>query len=160
LVGGGDDLELFGRLVIALVTFRELNDRWLAALAGGTYEPTPTTPLDRSSDGVHLLFKLVDAPEVSNQSLLEGTIGELSTIFACWRKILPKEGMIDVTSSVEFQRGLQSNQVLGTSSLMQGILCRVQTIHVGLVVFGMVKLHDLLRDVWFEGLNAQPDPTC
>jgi hypothetical protein len=43
---------------------------------------------------------------------------------------------------------------------LQGILCRVQTIHVSLVMFGVVKLHDLLRDVWFEGLNAQPDPKC
>lgn len=37
---------------------------------------------------------------------------------------------------------------LGFSDLFQ---CAVESIHVGLVVVLMVYLHDLTRDVWFEG---------
>ena len=40
---------------------------------------------------------------------------------------------------------------------MEGRLCSVQTVHVGLVVFAMVKFHDIFRDVWLKGLNAQPN---
>ena len=78
-----------------------------------TYEPTPATTLNSSSDGVHPLLEVLDAAEVSNQGLLQGTVRELSAILVGWRKVLPEEGMIDVTSSVELQRGLQSDEFLG-----------------------------------------------
>lgn len=124
-----------------------------------TYEPTPATTLDSSSNGVHLLFEVFDAAKVSDKGLLQGTIWELSAIRVGWRKVLPKEGMVDVTSTVELQRGLQRDDLLGSFGMGEGRLRSVQTVHVGLVVFGVVKLHDLLRDVWLEGLQVQPNPT-
>lgn len=83
------------------------------ALAETTYEPAPAAPLDSGSNGVHLPSELLDAPEVSNQSLLQGTVWELSAVLVGWRKVLPKEGMVDVPPSVELQRRLQSNELLG-----------------------------------------------
>jgi len=132
LVGCGDNLEFLGGLAVP--------------------EPAPATALDSSGNGVHLLLERFDAAEVSDQSLLQGAVWELPAMLVGRRKILPKEGMIDVTPSVKLQRGLQRDELLGTGSLGEGSLCRVQTIHVGLVVFAMVKLHDLFRDVRFESV--------
>ena len=125
-----------------------------------TYEPTPATTLNSSSNGVHPLFEVFDAAKVSDKSLLQGTIWELSAVHIGWRKVLPKEGMVDVTSTVELQRRLQRDDLLGSFSLGEGHLRSVQTVHVGLVVLGVVKLHNLLRDVWLEGLRVQPNPTA
>jgi hypothetical protein len=33
-----------------------------------------------------------------------------------------------------------------------GLLCRVETIHIGLVMFLVVESHDLLRDIGLKGL--------
>ena len=57
-------------------------------------------------------------------------------------------------SSVELQRGLQYDELLGSCGLGEGILRRVQTVNVGLMMLAMVKFHDFLRDVWLEGLHA------
>lgn len=132
LVGSGDDLKLLGGLIVA--------------------EPTPTAALDGSSDTVHLTFELFKAAKVSNQRLLQRPVWEFSAILVRWRQVLPKEGMVDVTSSVELQSGLQSNEFLRGRSLMKGGLCRVQTVHIGLVVLSVMKFHDLLRDVWFKSV--------
>lgn len=124
------------------------------AVVETTYKPTPATALDSSSNGVHPLFEFFNAAKVRDESLLKGAVRELPAMLVSWRKVLPKERMVDVTSSVELQRGLQRDAFLWSSGPEEGGLCRVQTVHIGLVVFGVVEFHDLLRDVRFEGLHA------
>ena len=68
--------------------------------------------------------------------------------------------MVDVTSAVELDGGLKSDQLsdgrrgLGLrGEVGDGGFGGVEVGDVGLVVLGVVELHDVLDDVGFEGLG-------
>ena len=56
------------------------------------------------------------------------------------------------TSSVEFQCRLQRDLLFGTFRLCVLLLSCVETVNVGLMMFGVVQLHYLFGDVWLKGL--------
>lgn len=68
-------------------------------------------------------------------------------------EVLPEEGVVDVTTAVEVeQRGLRSGS-LGVAlglSLGEGLDGSVEAVDIGLMVLGVVKLHDLAGDVGLE----------
>lgn len=59
------------------------------------------------------------------------------------------EGDSHVTSAVKFESGLKTDDALDITlglKLCEGFLGSVEVGHVGLVVFGMVEVHNLRRD--------------
>lgn len=62
-----------------------------------------------------------------------------------------------MTSTVEFQSRLQPNLTLDISArdqLVQTLFGRVEAIDVGLVVFGVMEVHDVFGYRRLEGLRA------
>lgn len=57
-----------------------------------------------------------------------------------------------LTSSVELERRLQRDALLGRGRLRVRLLGRVQSVHVRLVVLLVVELHDLAGDEGLEGV--------
>ena len=83
------------------------------------------------------------------QSYLQFPGGLSASSVLAWCKVLPEQGVIDVSTTVEVDQWLQGN--LGGNILL--FLCRgdlfggsVEAVDVGLVVVLVVKLHDLARD--------------
>lgn len=68
-------------------------------------------------------------------------------------KVLPEQGVVEVTTTVEVQqRSLSSSSLviaLGLS-IADGLNGSVVAVDVGLVVLGVVELHDLTGDVRLE----------
>ena len=54
------------------------------------------------------------------------------------------------TTPIKLERSLQPNPLLRTLRLRIRLLSTIQPIHIRLVMFGMMKRHDLFGDVWFE----------
>jgi hypothetical protein len=57
-----------------------------------------------------------------------------------------------LTTTVKLECGLEGDTLLGSLRLCVGLLGSVESIHVGLVMLLVVKLHDLARDVRLEGI--------
>lgn len=57
-----------------------------------------------------------------------------------------------ITSSIELESGLKGNALLRGRCLCIRCLSGVQCINVGLVVLGVVKHHDLVRDIRLKGI--------
>lgn len=60
--------------------------------------------------------------------------------------------IITITSAVEPERGLQSNLFASRGSLDVCLLRSIKAVDIGLMVLGVMKLHDLSRDVGFQCL--------
>jgi hypothetical protein len=58
------------------------------------------------------------------------------------------------TTAIKLQRSLQSNLLFGPLSFRIALLSSVQAIDVSLMMFRVMQLHYLLRDVRFEGLGT------
>lgn len=116
-------------------------------------EPAPAGALDRASHRVHLLLERVHAPEVRHQRVLERPRRELASTRARGREVLPEERVVDVPTAVKLERRLQPDLVLGRGRLGVRLLCRVQAVHVRLVVLLVVKFHDLARDMRLKSLH-------
>lgn len=69
-------------------------------------------------------------------------------------EVFPEKGVVDVAAAVEVEEGRLggggAGVVLG-QGLGQGLGGRVEAVDVGLVVLGVVQLHDLARNVGLEG---------
>lgn len=81
-------------------------------------------------------------------------VGLTTAISAGRGEVLPEERVVDVATAVEVDQGSLSSS-LGIVALGVGILdgleSSVEAVDVGLVVLGVVKLHDLCRDVGLKG---------
>lgn len=75
----------------------------------GVSQPSPTGSLDGSSRSRELGLELVEATKVSVDGLLQGTVLQLSTTFADGSQVLPEEGVVDVTTTVELDGLLGGN---------------------------------------------------
>jgi hypothetical protein len=60
--------------------------------------------------------------------------------------------IITITSAIEPERGLQSNLFASRGRFDVCLLCSIEAVDIGLMVLGMMKLHDLSRDVGFQCL--------
>ena len=69
-----------------------------------TYAPAPSRALDSGSRGVELFLEVVHGAETLHDSILEGTVAEDTTatftLRVGRRKVLPEEGVVDVTCIV------------------------------------------------------------
>lgn len=170
LIRGGDHLELLGGLVEALENHQRNNQVgqtfplfWRRRALGTTHQPTPSRPLDSRRLGVHLLLESLKPTEILLDLAFEfPTRLDLGLLTSRRCQIAPKQRMIDVTASVEFQGRLQGDDLLGGFGrsvtglkLAQRFDRGVQAVHVGLMMLGVVKLHDLLGDRGFQGLSSR-----
>ncbi|CAG8587315.1 13967_t:CDS:2 [Acaulospora colombiana] len=57
-----------------------------------------------------------------------------------------------LTATVELDGGLESDPLLGGAGSRIGLFSLVQGVDIGLMVFLMVEDHDLLDNVWLEGI--------
>jgi hypothetical protein len=64
----------------------------------------------------------------------------------------PQQEFDVITSSVELKSGLKGNALFGGRCFCIRRLGGVQRVNVGLVVLGVVKHHDLVRDIRFKGI--------
>ena len=68
---------------------------------GKAYEPAPAGTLDTSGGGVEFLLEVVEGSESLGDGLLEGTLGEGTTVALTLglgtSKVLPEEGVVDVS---------------------------------------------------------------
>lgn len=84
----------------------------------------------------------------------ELALGLTTTALAVGGKVLPEQRVVDMATTVEVEerslrsRGLGITLVLGLGESVGG---SVEAVDVGLMVLGVVELHDLSGDVGFEG---------
>lgn len=116
-------------------------------------EPSPAATLDSSKSSIHLVLELLQAAVGVVDGSRQGTGRGLTTASALGSKVLPEEGVVQVTTTVEVDQGLESDLsgnvvlVLGLLELLNG---SVVAVDVGLMVVLVVKLHDLAGDGGLE----------
>lgn len=133
LVLGGDNLKL--------------------GVLGVESEPAPTGALDGGDGSVEAGLEVVERAKVTLNGLLEGTVLEGSTALAGGSKVLPEERVVDVTTTVELDGGLELDllaNVVGGDGRVVGLNGVVEVGDVKLVVLGVVDGHDLLGDGGLE----------
>jgi len=135
-------------------------------------EPAPTTPLNASGGRVERLLECVDGSKVALERRLQLAVFELATALLNRGEILPEERVIYVayvrskrerevrgwwmklTSAVELERWLKSDPLVRGGGLGVRLLGGIETVHIGLMVLGIVKLHDFGRYVRLQGLSG------
>jgi hypothetical protein len=117
-----------------------------------THQPAPAATLNGRRLRVQLLLEGVEPAKVALDELLELTPGELAALSVRGREVLPEEGVVDVPTTVELERGLERDALLGRARGRVLLLGRVQPSDVSLMVLGMVESHNLRRDVRLESL--------
>jgi len=135
LIGGCGNLQTFG--------------------GGVQSEPAPARSLDGRGGGVKLLLEGIEGTEVPGDGLTKGSIRQFaadSTVGTRLGQVLPEQGVVNVTTTIEFQSSLQGNSLLGGGSFLVSLGRGVKGVDVGLMVLRVVKLHDLLRDVGLESI--------
>jgi hypothetical protein len=113
-------------------------------------EPGPAGALDASEGSVGLLLERVEGAKVLLDSIQKLALGLTTTALAIGSKVLPEKRVVNMTTAVEVdQRSLGSSGlvVVLVLSLGEGVGSVVEAGDVGLVVLGVVKLHDLTGDV-------------
>jgi hypothetical protein len=60
--------------------------------------------------------------------------------------------VLRITSAVELECSLQSDSLASRGRLDVCLLCSIETVYIALMVLGVMKLHDLSRDVRFQCL--------
>lgn len=134
-------------------------------------KPSPTTTLDASQSGVHLLLELLEATVGGADSLRQSTRWGLTTTSALGSQVLPEEGVVQVATTVEVNCGLQSNlggDITLVLSLLELLNSGVVAGDIGVVVVLVVQLHDLAVDgglqgaivVWFSGQFGLSERLC
>lgn len=117
-------------------------------------EPSPSAALDAGQGGVHLVLELAEAAVGVVDGLSQGTRRGLTTTSALGSQVLPEEGVVQVTTTVEVDGGLEGNLGrdvtlgLGILQLLHGV---VVVGDVGFVVVVVVQLHDLAGDRGLQG---------
>jgi hypothetical protein len=145
---------------------KEVDERvmmvWGRKRQRGTYDPTPSGTLNPRRLGVHLLFQPFQSTEILVNELFEfPSTDDLAFLCSSRCQVFPKQRMVDMSSTVELDRGLKGDQL---SDGRWGLRLRgeggdggfrsVEVGYVRLVVFGMVELHDVLDDMRLEGLGG------
>ena len=131
-----------------------------STLSRGSYKPAPTRALNGGGDGIELLGKVLDGAEITFDSFFQGpvlentavTLDMLAVRGRC--EILPEEGMVDVTTTVEAKSRLEGDALFRGRCPGVVVFCSVEGIDVCLVMLVMVQLHDLCDDVWLECIVA------
>lgn len=92
--------------------------------------------------------------QFSIETHLQVSLGLTTTVLVRRGQILPEEGVVQVATAVEVQQrrdaGGLGKVTLGLS-LVDSVESAVQAGDIGLVVLGVVELHNLAGDVGFEG---------
>lgn len=117
-------------------------------------EPGPSTSLDTSESGVHLVLELVEAAVGVVDGRGESTRRGLTTASVLGSQVLPEERVVQVATTVEVDRGLEGNlgrNVALSLSLLELLNGSVVVVDVSLVVSLVVDLHDLTGDGGLEG---------
>jgi hypothetical protein len=116
-------------------------------------QPRPAGTLDACKCGVELLLELIETAVGVVDGSCERSGWRLTTALGGRCQVLPEESVVDVTSTVEVDHGLQSNLSpnivlrLRLGDLLAEVVVRCD---VGVVVVLVVKLHDLAGDVGLE----------
>jgi len=104
-------------------------------------EPCPAAALNSSESRVELLLHVIETTICAVDSLGQLAGWRLSTTLVLWRKVLPEQGVVEVTASVEVDERLNGDLCsyvvpsLGSSQLVGGVVVRV---HVCVVVLAVV----------------------
>lgn len=112
-------------------------------------EPSPAAALDTSKSSVDLRLELVKTAKGVVDGSCESTRRGLTTTSVLGGQVLPEERVVQVTTTVEVDGGLESNlsgNVALVLSLLELLNCGVVVVDVGVVVSLVVKLHDLTGD--------------
>lgn len=135
------------------------------------HDPGPATALDASESCIELFLHCVEAAVGRVDGLGQSARGRLTSASRLGRKVLPEEGVVDVAAygtrletivvryrcscrtSMKVDQRLSRNLGLNVASVLRlGHLFRrcIQRGDVGVVVLGVVKLHDLAANGWLE----------
>lgn len=112
-------------------------------------EPSPATALDTSKSSVNLCLELVETAKGVVDGRSESTRRGLTTTSVLGGQVLPEESVVQVTTTVEVDGGLESNlsgNVALVLSLLELLNGGIVVVDVGVVVSLVVKLHDLTGD--------------
>lgn len=116
-------------------------------------EPSPPTALDTSKSSVHLVLELIKAAVGGVNGLCQRTRRGLTAAGVLRSQVLPEEGVVQVTTTVKVDGGLEGNLSrdvtlgLGLLELLNGV---VVVGNIGVVVVLVVQLHNLARDGGLE----------
>ena len=117
-------------------------------------KPTPSTSLHGDGGRRHLLLHLLHSTERFGDGSLQGTAG-LDRAGSLGGKVLPEQGVVQMTAAVEFECPFQADDAGNVPSrnssieLLQG---GVEIGHVRVVVLGVVQSHGLSADDGLEGI--------
>lgn len=117
-------------------------------------QPSPAGTLNTSQSGVHLVLELTKATVGVVDSLGKSTRWGLTTTGALGSQVLPEQAVVQVTTTVEVDGGLQGDlggNVALVLSLLQLLNGGVVAGDVGVVVVLVVQLHDLSVDSGLKG---------
>jgi hypothetical protein len=118
------------------------------------HQPRPPTPLDPRQRRIELALHLLQPAKGLIDLLAQRSTRRLPASLPLGRQVLPEKRVVEVSTAVEVEEGLQGD--LGGNVGFRGrggefLGGVVEGVHVGLVVFAMVELHDLAGDGGFEG---------
>ena len=111
-------------------------------------QPSPSTALNPRQFRIHDLLQIIQTPVSLIDSIAQLSTRGLAAPGGFGGQVLPEERVVDVPAAVEVDERLQSNlrcRVRGGGSGSELLGEVVVGVHVGLVVFAMVELHDLAR---------------
>lgn len=125
-----------------------------AARLGVLDQPRPSTTLNASQGNVELFLEGIQATIALVDGARKLAGRRLAAALRGWRKVLPEEGVVDVTAAVEVDEGLQGDLGLdvvlgfGLGDLLAEVVVGG---YVGVVVVLVVEFHDLAADGRLEG---------
>lgn len=122
-------------------------------------KPTPTASLHSCRLRIEYLLECLKAAKSILDDLTQ--LGCRVKICGGWRgrgEVGPEERVIDVPSTVELEGSLERDPLLCVVGFDICFFSGVQTRYIGLMMFGVMEFHDLLWDIWFEGLLS--DVSC
>lgn len=118
-------------------------------------EPAPTRPLNGGNGSIKSRLQVVERAKVTLDSLLERAVLQLSATLGRWGQIFPEERVVDVSTAVELDSGLQLDLLANVVVLDGGVVSLDGVVEVGdvqLVVLAVVDRHDLLADGWLQSI--------
>lgn len=141
-------------------------------------EPGPARALDASKSRVGLLLQVFERPEIfidgglrervivsthvrpqkkltrARSTYQKFALGLTTTALSMGGQVLPEKGVVNVATTVEVQKRTLSSGRFGVvrgKGLSKHLAGGIEAVHIGLVVLGMMELHDLAGD---EGLES------
>lgn len=113
--------------------------------------PPPSAPLHSHAQRRNLLLHIFVTPEPLFHRLLQDSLGWKCRVFSLvgGTQILPKQRVIQMSPSVEFQRRLKRDEggyVSGGEGVVDFLEGDIEIGDVGVVMFGVVEFHGFRRD--------------